>query len=211
VAKLTDIVEEEIPPEAVEALKGHLHMYLETLGKRPLTPRTLLDLERTAKLAREMLALAKGGKAGAGPASYAAMQQSGVVMGNVGYDVDEGTVLPFGTVPSTASETFGATMVREIISAVTDLSKQKETAPPVAPIAVPFLGGLGSIELVNAIAVAREKKLVDVEQMLLQQLNKQTDVHFGLPPASPCVECGPDGHPHQCPDGSGQSFQEKKL
>jgi len=152
---------EPLRPEE-EALGVALHDYVKVLAGRPLTPRSLLDLERATKLARQLILLGKADKNGIqsnqlfAEANY---QQSAVLMGsNEGYDA------PITTSPP--AETFGVSVVRELVASVAQLVKPPETTKATS---------LSCVDLVYAISMAREKGMTELEAKLSEKLLTMAD------------------------------------
>lgn len=172
-------------PEPEKKMLEALHGKLLDILTRPLNPRTLLELEKTARLARELLVVSKDPRATRDPYSKYASEDSSswssdgitistegsnVVYGNnPGYDapIPEDFVEPgFELVPmgggakSPRNENYGATIVRELLSMKGALG-QREPSPT---------------EIITAIALAREKGLDDIAKKLEEQLLGEPEV-----------------------------------
>jgi hypothetical protein len=139
-----------------KALGDALCGKLRELAALPPTTRSLMQLEQTARLAREILVAAIDPYAFKGHGNMLGMGYNGNIVasgfaGAPGYDLP----LPsseFGTIaPSSHAENFGAAVVREL-GAKSGESKDD--------------GRMSALELVAAIALAREKGLHDVAAQL---------------------------------------------
>lgn len=150
-----------------EALKSALQAQLGAIAQRPVTPRNLLELEKTARLGRELLAVGKDPRS-----THRRRQQYS--LGTYEYDGEDGeggedTVLANPGMPTNKAETFGATIVREAVSAISGLLAPRAPEPTLS-------------ELIAAIALADHKKLPDVAQALREQLQARTVAMADLPP-----------------------------
>lgn len=149
-----------------EALETSLHVYLRALSERPVTPRNLLELERATKLTRQILMVGQMQTTPIGGfenGSYIVGET--LQMGsNVGYDA------PIG-VGSPPSETFGATVIREIVASIGKLTERAATPVP----ALPFTTHMSGADLVYAIAMAHEKGMKDLEDKLTDKLLAMAD------------------------------------
>lgn len=134
---------------------GVIRARLTFLADQPPTARTLRQIERTAKLGTELLALTS---------DDTALDMRGRRMeSSLSGSPDEG-YSPYGMgmanpgvmAPSPAAETFGSNIMRELITGITALTTAKK--PPSA------------VSLVEAIASARRAGLKDVEADLRAQL-----------------------------------------
>jgi hypothetical protein len=117
---------------------------LRNLISKPISPRSLMEIEKTARLAREFLAIGKD------PAS--------VMRSKLCYSPDMDDYESSGDVSYNApifkgqnSETFGATVIRELLS-----MKGKDESSPT--------------EIIKAIALAKKKKLPELAAKLEEQL-----------------------------------------
>lgn len=142
------------PSPLMEALRKQLQSILE----KPLTPRTLLELEQTARLSRDLLVVGKVPEA-RGATGLGLMASPGVFSTyGLGYGAGMGDG-PYTSSPQ--SETFGATMVRELVAALPALMKPKE---------VVYRESAAS--LIDAITAAREAKMDDVVEKLKAKLDQ---------------------------------------
>lgn len=143
--------------EKPDPLAESLRVKLRTLvDHKPLTPRVLLEMEQTARLARELLAVGKNPEAkpkrSNGLPSFLGSYNTGVGSGGADpYDTDDGGV----TTSAPPIETFGATAMRELVAAIPALMPK-----PPAPEA-PSL-----TSQVMAIAYARDKGLHELADQL---------------------------------------------
>lgn len=167
-----------------ETLKGALAAKLQVILSQPLGSRSLMELEKTARLARELLvvgkdprALVRGPRAlgelimadGAGGATAGLVDTGGEESEGYypGYNYPLAGPSPlltntYGGASSPKNETFGATVIRELISSVKALGKGAlHTVPAPAPSA---------FELISAIGLARDRGLTDIAEKLEAQL-----------------------------------------
>lgn len=144
-----DIQTEEAPE--VESLKAAFKAQLSALIEKPLTARSLLSLEQTARLAREVLAIGKDSRA-------ISRQQPMGYMDDSAYGVPVSPLSPGELIQGPnpyRAETFGATMMRELIAAAQEFRKPKPTA----------------LELVIAIDEAHKRNMTEHEQVLRAELD----------------------------------------
>lgn len=155
-------------PQVREALQARL---LEIVHK-PLTPRSLLELEQTARLTRELLTLGKDPRAIRKQSVYQGIQGVGYSSNSMDdyEDSNESNVanlenlnglvspgyelVPMGTAKSPKTENFGASILREML-AMKGAANQHTPSPT---------------EIISAIALAREKGLTYVAAKLEAQL-----------------------------------------
>ena len=137
-------------PTFDEALRARLRF----LADKPPTGRTLFELEQTAALGVQLLALTND------PEALGRSRRRGGSSGlvnNPGFtsltSSEEGPMAP-----SPAAETFASNMIREVISAVSTMNAPRPPAPP------------SLFELTNGIAEARRSKMPRVEATLLAEL-----------------------------------------
>lgn len=162
---MSESAKQRMPEE--EALEASLHVYLKALSDRPVTPRHLVELERASKLTRQILGLSQGqittgGFDGAGYIMSENMQ----VGQNVGYDA------PLPLVQSSPAETFGASVVREFLASLKEIVRPSE---PQAPAPFALHTQMSGADLVYAIAMAREKRMTDLEDKLTEKLLAMAD------------------------------------
>ena len=132
---------EETPD--ITGLKAALQAQLKALIEAPLTPRMLTRIASAATLARDLLIAVKDPRAMNRRLGGNIALGYGSLQGGATYDDDFGDMSPNPYPGGMRAETFGATMVREGIAALKEMKTPKPTAS----------------ELVNAIAVAKEKGL----------------------------------------------------
>lgn len=126
---------------------------LTALLRGPLTPRTLLEMEKTARLGRELLVVGKNPEAlskkpGLGVISY------------VGNPMYESALDSDGTLtPAPPMETFGANALREIMAALPAL--MPKPAAPIPP---------SMTELIMGIAYAKKQGLDELAKQLEDKL-----------------------------------------
>lgn len=168
---------EETPP-LLEALR----VQLRTILDRPITARMFLELEQTARLARSLFVLSQ-----MPDTKTAGLEHIGSPMLSEGLSPMLGSSLGYSygsmygssLTASPQTETFGATMVRELVAALPALMKPKETVVRES-----------ASSLVDAIAAARENKLEDVAIKLKAKLDallaeEPTPTHHAGPPGAP--------------------------
>lgn len=154
-----------------EALETSLHTYLKALSERPVTPRNLVELERATKLTRQLLTVGSmqvtttGGFEAGGNFIVSESLQTGM---NVGYDQVVGQVAQ-----SSPAETFGASLVRELIASLKEFVRPSEA--PRAPVPFALTTQMSGADLVYAIAMAREKGMKDLEGALIEKLLAMAD------------------------------------
>jgi len=139
-------------------LHAALQAKLVMLASRPITPRSLLELEQMTRTTREMLAVGQDPRA---------MQKHGP---NLGGDAIYTGVLA----PSSGAENFGATVVRELMAL---MGAAKKSQPPED----------SPETIIDTIARARLKGLHDVADMLTEKLTgkkflKEPKEPVDLPP-----------------------------
>jgi hypothetical protein len=97
-----------------------LGVQIRSLADKPLDARMLLELEKTCRLARELLVIGKQtGASGYGPSSYQAPYLTGI-----GTDLEGGGMMMNGTGVPNPTETFGAQLIREAIPLLAGLIKK---------------------------------------------------------------------------------------
>jgi len=139
------------PPSALmEALRAQLRTILD----KPLTPRSLLEMEQTARLSRELLIVGKMPEAKR--TGYPGSIMSPMFLGDTASY--ESSAAPY--VSSPQSETFGVSMIRELVAKLPELMKPKE---------VVYRESAAS--LIDAITAARDAKMDDVVQKLKAKLD----------------------------------------
>jgi hypothetical protein len=146
-------------PSGAPPLESALRAQLQAIAARPISARTLLELEKTARLGRELLAVAQDPKSVRRHRRLTDEDDDGD---------DEGVASlvlnPYN--PGNKAETFGATIVRE---AMASLSSLTSVFAPRAP--EPSL-----TEIVTAIALAKRQGLTAVVTVLETQLRDRYDV-----------------------------------
>lgn len=143
------------PPRALmEALQAQLRAIVD----KPLTPGSLLELEQTARLSRELLVV---GKMPAKRPGYPGAIMSPMYLGDTSSYESSGAA-PYATSPQ--SETFGVSVIREIVTKLPELMKPKE---------VVYRESAAS--LIDAITAAREAKMDDVVAKLKAKLDALLD------------------------------------
>jgi len=142
------------PPSALmEALRAQLRSILD----KPLTPRSLLEMEQTARLSRELLIVGKMPEAKR--TGYPGSIMSPMLMGGDTASYEQSSA-SFPYVTSPQSETFGVSMIRELVAKLPELMKPKE---------VVYRESAAS--LIDAITAARDAKMDDVVQKLKAKLD----------------------------------------
>jgi hypothetical protein len=150
-----------VESEEDKALAESLRVKLTALVSQPMTSRTLLMLEQTARIARELICIGKDAKSLNRKTPYYAGSYPMLD------EIDSGEPLA----PAPKAETFGATLIREFVAA-------KNTAPPMTPM-----------EMIGAIALAKEKGLTEIavklEEKLLSTPESIKEESKALPAATP--------------------------
>jgi hypothetical protein len=171
------------PPE-VALLKAALKAELQSILDKPFTARMLSELGRAAQLSREFLMLKKDPRARRGqvgqtfPTPVGAYNSYGAGMGDLAsdYGMEESDDMPSpitGTSSMMRAETFGATIMRELIAAMKDWQKPRPTVS----------------DLVSGIASAKLSGLEDVVKTLEAELRQILGVPT-LPEAKEAVAIG---------------------
>jgi hypothetical protein len=148
---------EENPDRAqiFEALRSQLRRLVDAMD---VGPRALTQIEQTARLGRELLAVGKD------PNSIGA-----IMMASQGYNTMQGAeTIGIGdgyaaTATSAPAETFGTSLIRELVGAIGTIMAPRDPSPPTAY--PPMLS-----ELVLAIDVARAKGMTELVEKLEAQL-----------------------------------------
>jgi hypothetical protein len=139
---------EKQPAELDTALQRQLRVILE----KPFNAKTLKELERTARLARELLIVAKGGGV---PTRSRGLSTLGITgEAYFGDDIDDDELTPAAVPPA---ETFGAASIRELVSAL-----RKQNAPSL-------------VSLVHALKDAKDMGLEDVVKDLERQIKDKCE------------------------------------
>lgn len=142
-----------------------IHETIKELAAAPTTPGNLMKLEQFVRISREQLVVLKQPEALRRPPklSSASMVAYG---NNPGYDAplpdeDTGvtTTFPMTSNPINSVETFGATIVREVIPALTAMMHPKPIEFPMDPV-----------RAIEAIAKAKKAGLHDVAAALKEKL-----------------------------------------
>jgi hypothetical protein len=140
---------------AQEALAAALQGKLRALVESPLTPKTLHEIEQTAALAKQLLAIGKPG---------ASLGRRHVLPFNQGLiaaeDIDDPDGAPL--VSSPRAETFGATVIREAVSAYAEIMSRPRPAP--------------AHELILAIQYAKGHEMHDLAKRLETKLEESLGV-----------------------------------
>lgn len=145
--------------EAERALRDALQGRLREIIAQPLTSRTLVELEQTARHARALLIVSRRLENGFGAQMLGGGGfETGEIMGDTTNYLE-------ALAPSAPAETFGSAAIREIVGALGKLGDKKET----------------SVDLVAAVAVAREKGLTDLANKLEERLLKVAEEEAKLP------------------------------
>jgi hypothetical protein len=156
----------EPPPEDIPSgappLENALQAQLQAIAARPISARTLLELEKTARLGRELLAVAQDPKSVRRHRRLTDEDDDG----DDGDDEGVASLVLNPYNPGNKAETFGATIVRE---AMASLSSLTSVFAPRAP--EPSL-----TEIVTAIALAKRQGLTAVVTVLETQLRDRYDV-----------------------------------
>jgi hypothetical protein len=151
-----------------EALNAAVQAKLVALAAKPVTPRSLMELEQMTRITRQMIAVSANPHnhhAHVPPTAYPTNLTSGL---NDTSDVEDSTgtfpIQPYPLAPSPPAENFGATVVRELMTLLGTIKKPETSYPvPMPPLSE-------TDRLIESIAYAREKGLEDVEKTLLKQL-----------------------------------------
>ena len=156
------------PPATVEPMKVAMQIHLQALIAKPVTARSLLEIEKTARLAREMLAVV------ADPRSLRPRRVPYFGGNSLDYEFqdDESGGLVMAPSAINSAETFGAQAIRELIPALTGANKK----PPPPPIE----------EMLLAIATAKEQGLDEIAAELRASLLDR------VKPPSPVATSVPD-------------------
>lgn len=159
------------------------------LATKPVTPRSLLEMEQMTRILRQLVAIGMDPmsmKRREHGAVYQTWQQQQsafpsedvtdlppMPMTSPGYPINSGSLAP-----SPPAENWGATVLRELM---TLLGNKKSEGLPV-PVVAPPQTELD--KLIDSIAYAREKGLKDVEETLMKQLVKM-EMDKKKPPQPP--------------------------
>lgn len=167
-------MEESTPvPEQEDTLTLALGAQILAIASRPVTARTLLELEQTARLARELLVVGKNPQA-------LKPRYGGFMDPMSQYEPGDYTMPAF----SPPTETFGAQLIREVVPLLGSLVKPKEESPPPAPITVhqsPLT------DLMSAIELAKRND-PPLEALLRQELCDRLIGDKATPPPSVATE-----------------------
>ena len=156
-----------------DAMHKAMQDKLITLAEKPLTPRSLLELEQMTRLVRQMIAI------GQDPAAMKSAPLPGINP-NIYQPDDTGVMMSGGVVsatsfngagayaPSPPVENFGATIVRELMTLLGAVKKPVEHSNP-------------ADTLLDTIVQARLKGLDDVAETLTKQLVKMQTGEEALP------------------------------
>ena len=166
-----------------DAMHKAMQDKLIALAEKPLTPRSLLELEQMTRLVRQMIAIGQDPmamKSAPLPNINPSVYQPEVPQAYP-FDSGGGVVAMSGAAyngvnamaPSPPVENFGATIVRELMTLLGAVKKPE-------PIPV----SSEASRLLDAIDLAREKGLKDVENALMKQLVKKS-MDDMPPPAEP--------------------------
>jgi hypothetical protein len=149
-----------------EKLNRAIRAKLVSIAMKSVTPRSLLELEKMTRLMREFIAVELD------PVAPKISQFTQSSMAD-NYAPLAGDLVGGSNVLATSppAENFGATIVRELMS----LWGSKKTE-------VPHQAPSDTDRLIDSIALAREKGLLDVEKKLMKQLVKMTAVPFESKP-----------------------------
>lgn len=132
-------------PELQQALLNQLRSIL----SKPFNAKTLNELERTARLARQLLVVSEG--------NGAKLRRSGLsVITGQDFETFDGDELEPADVPP--AETFGSASIRELVSAMRERNKPH---PP------------DILTLVEALGVAKREGLTEVAQDLERQIKER--------------------------------------
>jgi hypothetical protein len=123
-----------------------------------LTARTCHELEALSKLAQQVLLLVSGAEILSRRRSF------GSNIYTVEADSDVGQPMAPVTGPRNDKETFAVTAIREIVNALTAMSKPQPAVPPMPSL----------VELVNTLAIARGQNLDAVAAILQAQIDVRT-------------------------------------
>lgn len=166
-AGLRDIDQHEGAPAAPldAALSEALRAKMRAILDQDVTAQTLVELEKTARLARELLIV------GRDPKALNRVGGLNTVMAGEYMSNSEDVMAP-----SSPAETFGATLIREFVPAITALIARKHEPTPLPP---------SLIETVSAIAYAKERGLNDVVFALTVQLDRQMKAQANLEASPP--------------------------
>lgn len=137
-----------------EQLAEALRQKLREIIDQPISFRSLLELEETARLGRELLIVGKdpealrGKRLRSGNVSYVSSNS----LAAVSMDGDDDGSLAY----SSPAETFGATVIREIVGVASALMGSRNEPTP--------------LEIVTAAALAQEKGMTELAQKLTAKL-----------------------------------------
>lgn len=165
-------------PEQESPLMEALRKQLQTIVEKPLTPRTLVELEQTARLSRELLIVGKMPEARRTGYPGASAMLTPMYLGDTATYEAQNPLGPYVTSPQ--SETFGVSVVRELVTKLPELMKAKEAGPRET-----------AASLIDAITAAREAKMDDVVEKLKAKLDALLDE-----PKPPPLMAGPGGAVH---------------
>jgi hypothetical protein len=158
-SEMPNVTSDQIETEEDQAVTAALRAKLTAIVALPLTSRSLLMLEQTSRLARELICVGKDAKSLNRKMPYY----------NGGYSLAEEEMNYPGEplAPAPKAETFGAQLVREMVA-------MKNSAPPMT-----------TMEMIGAIALAKEKGLIDIATRLEEKLLTSTDPVKEEPKALP--------------------------
>lgn len=133
---------------APSLLEQAMHQHLQAIALRPMTPRTLLELEKTCRLARELFAIGKMPDAlqkgnyfppnTVGGMDPLAMYESGVGLG-----------IAYGNpAPMNQTETFGVQAIKELIALLPGLVRPEPAPAPAEP-------QMSYADMASAMAIAK--------------------------------------------------------
>lgn len=182
---------EPVPPSPLEAA---LHAHINTVADRPCDARMLLELERTCRLARELLSIGKAPDAlrkehllpggGMDPQS---LYESGIGSGQYSSPNYGGIAIQ---VPNNPTETFGVQAIKELIALVPGLMKKNDPPTPAEP-------QMSYADMASAMAVAKgsgdhvlyEKlfRLLELEQERVELCNALLRPGDAEPPVKPTL------------------------
>lgn len=180
-----------------EELHVALRAKLVSLAAKPVTPRTLLELEQMTRVARQLIAtemdpMAMKSPHHHGPSSVGSIDPApyqGYFAGEGGIPLSVGGASALA--PSPPVENFGATIVRELMSLLGATKKPEAYAIP-APTETE--------KLMDDIASARAKGLNDIADTLMKKFVKLTMADKPTTPSTPPSTPPPDWPPGYKPE-----------
>ncbi len=173
---LTADYDTEPKTEADKGLQAALQNKLAELVAAPMTARTLIELEQFASRARSLIIVGRAPGQQLDNGGGSAFTIGGITS----YGLGDGYLADDALSPAPASETFGATAIRELVAAVGKMNEKKDSPQ----------------DTVRAIAAARDANLPELAARLEAKLLGQAEAagqgaDIEPPPAPDIIEHNP--------------------